>query len=73
MNTPLVIGILILLFGIYLRYWINRRRFNRRGPSGLQHFASYEKSVATRSIEGFCKLLAYASILIGLFLIINNW
>lgn len=73
MNTSVIVGILIIFFGIYLRYWINRRRFNRRGPNGLQHFSSYEKSVATRSVEGLCKLLAYAFILIGLFLIINNW
>lgn len=73
MNTSLIIGTLMILFGIYLRYWINRRKFNRRGPNGLEHFSSYEKSVATRSVEGFGKLLAYAFILIGLFLIINNW
>lgn len=73
MNTSLIIGISIMLFGIYLRYWINRRRFDRRGPNGLEHFSSYEKSVATRSVERLCKLLAYVFILIGLFLIINNW
>jgi len=73
MNTPLVIGISIMLFGICLRYWINRRRFNRRTLNGLEHFSSYEKSVATRSFEGFCKFLAYTFILIGFFLIVNNW
>jgi len=73
MNTPLVIGILITLSGIYLRYWINRRRFNRRSPSGLERFSSYEKSIAIRSAEGVCKLLAYIFILVGLFLVINNW
>jgi len=73
MNNPSIIGILLMLFGICLRFWINRRKFNRRGPNGLEHFSSYEKSVATRSVEGFCKLLAYAFILIGIFLIINNW
>ena len=73
MNTSLIIGVSIILFGMYLRYWINRRRFYRRGPNGLEQFSNYEKSVATRSVEGLCKLLAYAFILIGLFLIINNW
>lgn len=73
MNTSLIFGISTMLFGIYLRYWINKRRFYRRGPNGLEHFSNYEKSVATRSVEGLCKLLAYVFILIGLFLIINNW
>ncbi len=73
MNTPFVIGISIMLFGMCLRYWINRRRFNRRNLNGLERFSSYEKSVATRSVEGLCKLLAYAFILFGLFLVINNW
>jgi len=73
MNTYFIIGILIVLFGIYLHYWINRRRFNRRSLNGLERFSSYEKLVATRSVEGLCKLLAYAFILIGLFLVINNW
>lgn len=73
MNTSLIIGISIMLFGTYLRYWINRRRFHRRGPNGLEHFCNYEKSVATQLVEGFCKILAYVFILIGLFLIINNW
>lgn len=62
-----------MLLGIYLRYWINKRKFYRRGPNGLEYFSNYEKSVATRSFEGLCKLLAYVFILIGLFLIINNW
>ncbi|RZM00100.1 MAG: molybdenum ABC transporter permease [Pedobacter sp.] len=73
MNTSLLIGILLLCFGIYLRYWINKQKFNRRGPTGNEHFSSYEKAVATRSVEGLCKLLAYLFILTGLLLIIINW
>lgn len=72
MNTSLLIGILLLCFGIYLRYWINKQKFNRRGPNGNEHFSNYEKAVATRAVESLSKLLAYLFILIGLFLIINN-
>ncbi|MDB4919368.1 hypothetical protein [Mucilaginibacter sp.] len=36
-----VLDILLLLFGLYVRYIIGRRRFNRRGIAGIQGFKSY--------------------------------
>lgn len=41
----LIIGIIVFLGGVALNMSINRRRFYRRGPGGLQHFESYGKAV----------------------------
>ncbi|MDO5615545.1 MAG: molybdenum ABC transporter permease [Cruoricaptor ignavus] len=59
-------GITILLVGIALRYWINRRRFYRRNVAGKETFSSYEKAVIIRILEKFGKLLAWTLILFGL-------
>lgn len=44
-----------LMFGIALRYWINRRKFNRRGMGGSEEFSSYEKATILRYAERFGK------------------
>ncbi len=41
----LIIGIIVFPGGVALNMSINRRRFYRRGPGGLQHFESYGKAV----------------------------
>lgn len=66
MVSSLVIGIIFLVLGLVLRYWINRRKFYRRGPMGAEGFSSYEKSVATKFIERVGKWVAYALIIFGL-------
>ncbi|CAD0002295.1 molybdenum ABC transporter permease [Flavobacterium salmonis] len=66
MTSSLVIGILFLVLGLGLRYWINRRKFYRRGPMGAEGFSSYEKSVAIKFIELVGKWIAYAMIIFGL-------
>ncbi|MGJ1335290.1 molybdenum ABC transporter permease [Sphingobacterium siyangense] len=67
MVSSLVIGIIFLVAGLTLRYWINRRRFYRRSPTGAEGFSSYEKSVAIKFIEKVGKWIAYALIIFGLF------
>ncbi|WP_291115299.1 molybdenum ABC transporter permease [Flavobacterium sp. UBA6135] len=67
--TLLVMGILSLLFGFGLRYWINRRRFYRTNFAGGEGFSSYEKLVLIRFFERLGKLLAYILILAGIFFI----
>lgn len=62
----LYFGIIILLVGIALRYWINRRRFYRRNAAGIEGFSSYEKAVIVRILEKFGKLIAWVFILFGL-------
>lgn len=66
MVSSLVIGIIFLVLGLALRYWINRRRFYRRSPTGAEGFSSYEKSVAIKFIERLGKWVAYALIILGL-------
>ncbi|HWK58350.1 MAG TPA: hypothetical protein VNQ80_13485 [Parapedobacter sp.] len=65
MGASLVIGIIFLVIGLGLRYWINRRRFYRRSPTGAEGFSSYEKSVAIRLVERLGKWIAYALIIFG--------
>lgn len=66
MVASLVIGIIFLIAGLGLRYWINRRKFYRRGPMGSEGFSSYESSVFIKLIEKIGKWLAYALIIFGL-------
>ncbi|MNK11863.1 hypothetical protein D3C87_299120 [compost metagenome] len=79
MSTPFIYsivqitGILFLISGMVIRYFINRRRFNRRNQYGTQGFNSYEHRTLTNIGEGFGKMGAYILILIGLFLILLVW
>lgn len=66
MISSLIIGILFLVLGLALRYWINRRKFYRRSPIGAESFSSYEKSVGIKFIEKVGKWVAYALIIFGL-------
>uniref|UniRef100_F4C5T5 Molybdenum ABC transporter permease n=1 Tax=Sphingobacterium sp. (strain 21) TaxID=743722 RepID=F4C5T5_SPHS2 len=65
MGTSLVLGIMALVVGLGLRYWINRRRFYRRSPSGAEGFSSYESSVIIKNAERVGKLVAIALIILG--------
>ena len=62
----MVIGIIFLIAGLGLRYWINRRKFYRRSPMGAEGFSSYESSVFIKLIERVGKWIAYALIIFGL-------
>lgn len=66
MVASLVIGIIFLVLGLGLRYWINRRKFYRRSNTGAEGFPSYEKSVLITFIERIGKWVAYALIIFGL-------
>ncbi len=64
--ASLVIGIIFLVLGLGLRYWINRRKFYRRSSMGAEGFSSYESSVFIKLIEKVGKWVAYALIIFGL-------
>ena len=66
MVASLVIGIIFLVLGLGLRYWINRRKFYRRSDTGAEGFSSYEKQVAIKFIERVGKWIAYGLIIFGL-------
>ena len=52
--------------GLYMRYWVGKRRFLRRGPGGLQHFSSYGKGLFDTAVEGLVMWLSIPVILIGM-------
>jgi len=66
-------GILIVLAGLMLRYWMNRRRFNRRNVAGVQVFSSYEKRVVLTFGERLLKLLGLVFILFGIYVILAGY
>lgn len=66
MIASLVLGIIALVLGLGLRYWINRRKFYRRSPTGAEGFSSYEKSVIVTFLERTGKWIAYILIIFGL-------
>lgn len=66
MVASLVLGIIALVLGFGLRYWINRRKFYRRSPTGGEGFSSYEKSVVVAFLERTGKCIAYILIIFGL-------
>ena len=61
-----IVGIILLVVGIVINTAINRRRFYRRGPGGLQHYRTYSGAVSSRFIEGIGKIIAIILILLGL-------
>lgn len=64
-TSQLVLGIIPLVVGIGLIYWVNRRKFYRRNAVGTEGFSSFEASVFIHFIERMGKWIAYALIVIG--------
>ncbi|GAE63321.1 molybdenum ABC transporter permease [Chryseobacterium indologenes] len=71
--TFLIMGIFLLMTGIALRYWINRRRFNRRNAAGLEGFTTYEHATVIMFIEGIGKLISYTVIMVGFLFLLIHW
>lgn len=68
-TSQLALGIIPLVIGIGLIYWISRRKFNRRNMAGLEGFSSFEKSVFVRFLERIGKWIAYALVIVGILFI----
>lgn len=66
MNWYYVIAAVVVIIGIVINTTINRRRFYRRGPGGMQHFNSYGKAVLTTWVERLGKLLVLVLVLIAI-------
>ncbi len=69
-TAQLVFGIVVIIIGLGLIYWINRRKFYRRNAMGAEGFSSFEASVFIRFMERIGKWIAYALIIIG---IVSIW
>ena len=66
-------GILVFVLGFGLRYFINRRAFNRRNAAGVEIFNSYESATGNRFIEGIGRILGLLIMLGGLFIILKGY
>lgn len=68
-TSQLVLGIIPLVIGIGLIFWINRRKFYRRNAAGVELFSGYSKAITVRFLERMGKWIAYALIIIGILFI----
>jgi hypothetical protein len=69
MNSTFLTGIILSALGLWLRYHIGRRRFNRRGIGGLQQFPTYGRFIFTVLIERVIYFLATLCLWAGLILL----
>ena len=68
-TSQLVLGIIPLVIGIGLIYWVSRRKFYRRNAVGAEGFSSFEASVFIRFVERIGKWIAYVLIITGILFI----
>jgi len=67
MNSHSNIYLFLLLgLGLFIRYYIGRRRFNRRSIAGMQIYSSYFRALLTTIIETLFNLIGLLFIVIGL-------
>ncbi|MEO7214544.1 MAG: hypothetical protein ABIX36_17190 [Mucilaginibacter sp.] len=64
--TVLLLAIILFVAGLLIRYIIGRRRFNRRGVGGLQHFKSYNTSLIIPVMERVLNIIGALMILAGI-------
>jgi hypothetical protein len=69
MNITFLTGMILSALGLWLRYHIGRRRFNRRGIGGLQQFPTYGRFIFTVIIERVIHFLATLCLWAGLILL----
>ena len=63
----------IFTVGAGIRYWVNRRRFNRRNFSGVEVFKNYEHKTGARFIDQLLKLIAWLLMIGGVILYFMIW
>ncbi len=59
-------GSLLLIAGLFIRYQVERRRFNRRSIAGVQIFSSYIKAILTTIIETVLNIVGALFIVAGI-------
>jgi hypothetical protein len=67
------IAIIVLITGLVLRYFIKRRKFQRRTYNGAEVFKSYEAAWFTTLIEKFGFLLGTLMAIAGLIVLVVMW
>ncbi|OUJ69205.1 hypothetical protein BXP70_26695 [Hymenobacter crusticola] len=58
-------GILVALSGFILRYFMNRRAFNRRNAAGIEEFRSFEQATGSKLLESIGRLVGLVLIIGG--------
>jgi hypothetical protein len=65
-----IYGLVLLSTGIGLRILIEKRRFERRGFAGLQHYSNYWAGLLTTILESLGAILSLLMMLGGAMLLI---
>lgn len=65
-NHSNIYAILLVGLGLFIRYHIGRRRFNRRGIAGMQIYSGYFRALLTTIIETLLNLIGLLFIMIAL-------
>jgi hypothetical protein len=69
MKTTLLTGVILAAVGLFIRYQISKRRFNRRGIGGLQKFPTYGRFVFVMAAEKVIYFIASLCLWAGLILL----
>jgi hypothetical protein len=69
-TTVQILGAVLLLTGFILRLFIGKRKFDRRGVGGLQHFRSYWAALILTFFEWLASVVSTLMILSGLLLLL---
>ena len=65
-------GLIMIIIGLVIRFFIGRNKFNRRGVGGLQHFSSFAWGLLVTLSEFIINIGALILIFLGLFYMITN-
>lgn len=62
-----------IVAGHFLKLGVERRRFYRRNPMGVEEFSSYGSVVLTRALERFVMLLSRVLVIGGIAWVCVKW
>lgn len=68
-----ILGSVLLLIGFIIRLFIGKRRFDRRGVGGMQHFQSYWTALILIFFEWIAGIVSLMMILLGLLLLLVEY
>jgi hypothetical protein len=68
-----VLGIILIIIGCIIIYFIGRRKFYRRTITGSEQFKSYERSLVTPLIERLLRTIGILLVLVGIFFWFVGW
>jgi hypothetical protein len=62
----LFLGIISAAAGYSLKYYVEKKKFDRRNSAGIEEFESFGKSVIAGAYEGFLLKTGFALMFLGL-------